>query len=138
MFRSSLFAAACSQRTVRRLAGLALTLATLSPAARAQAPDTAFTRLVQKHQFALVPTGTRFSGPGWDKLEQDIRKSTLVLVGEDHGMAQIPGFAAAVGQVLKPKLYVAEIDKYQARDLSRLAAQPGLPTAFSRQYPMAL
>ncbi|MBG8553547.1 hypothetical protein [Hymenobacter guriensis] len=128
----------------RRLTGLAslgFALAS-SPAAQAQRPapasDTTFQRLLHKHQFALTQSGTQFSGAGWDKLRQDIQKSQLVLLGEDHGMAQIPAFATAVAEVLKPKVYVAEIDRYQARDLSQLASQPGLPTAFSRQYPMNL
>ena len=53
-------------------------------------------------------------------------------------MAQIPVFAQAVAEVMQPKVYVAEIDRYQARDLTRLTAQPGLPSAFLRQYPMDL
>ncbi|GAB3292478.1 hotdog family protein [Hymenobacter tenuis] len=107
--------------------------------AAAQAPtDTTFQRLLRQNQFSLTQTGAQFSGPGWEKLQQDIRKSALVLVGEDHGMAQIPAFTQAVAQVLKPKLYVAEIDKYQARNLSQFAAKPGLPTAFEHKYPMAL
>ncbi|SNC63975.1 hypothetical protein SAMN06265337_0987 [Hymenobacter gelipurpurascens] len=103
-----------------------------------QAQDTMFTRLVQKNQFALTPTGTQFTGLGWEKLQQDIQKSQLVLIGEDHGMAQIPAFATAVARELKPALYVAEIDKYQAQDVSRLATQPGLASAFNKKYPMAL
>ncbi|MFD2784459.1 hypothetical protein [Hymenobacter rubripertinctus] len=105
---------------------------------QAQAQDSTLTRLVHNYQYNLVQNGTQFSGPGWEKLRQDIQKSTLVLVGEDHGMAQIPVFTQAVAQVLKPKVFVAEIDRYQARDLTRLSALPGLPTAFEKQHPMAL
>jgi hypothetical protein len=116
-----------------------LLAATFSTAIHAQVPtDTTFQRLMRKNQFSLTQTGTQCSGPGWDKLQQDIQKSALVLVGEDHGMAQIPAFTQAVAQVLKPKLYVAEIDKYQAQDLTRLTAQPGLPTAYLQQFPMSL
>lgn len=114
-------------------------LITLGTTAYAQTPtDTTFQRLMRKNQFSFTQTGTQCSGPGWDKLQQDIQKSALVLVGEDHGMAQIPAFTQAVAQVLKPKLYVAEIDKYQAQDLTRLTAQPGLPTAYLQQFPMSL
>ncbi|MCA8830024.1 hypothetical protein [Hymenobacter pini] len=125
----------------RRLGRLtvAVALAACSLPARAQAPaDTTFQRLMRTNQFALSQTGTQFSGPGWEKLQQDIRQSTIVLLGEDHGMAQIPPFAQAVAEVLRPKVYVAEIDRYQTQDLARLAAQPGLPSAFLRQYPMSL
>ena len=105
---------------------------------QAHAQDSTLTRLVHKYQYDLVQNGAQFSGTGWDKLQADIQKSTLVLVGEDHGMAQIPQFTQAVAQALKPKVFVAEIDRYQARDLTRLTAQPGLPTAFEKQHPMAL
>ncbi|RSK41169.1 hypothetical protein [Hymenobacter perfusus] len=127
--------------SLRRLARLTavVALAACSLPARAQAPaDTTFQRLLRKYQFPLTQAGTQFSGPGWEKLRQDIEKSQVVLVGEDHGMAQIPGFTQAVAQVLKPVVFVAEIDKYQARDLTQLAAQPGLPVAVERQYPMGL
>ncbi|MDU0370274.1 hypothetical protein ACFPAF_07725 [Hymenobacter endophyticus] len=117
----------------------AVLLAVCSLPARAQAPaDTTFQRLLRKYQFPLTQAGTQFSGPGWEKLQQDIRQSTVVLLGEDHGMAQIPPFVQAVAEVLQPKVYVAEIDRYQAQDLTRLVAQPGLPSAFLQQYPMSL
>lgn len=122
-------------RRLRLAAGVALiSLFNL----QVQAQDSTLTRLTHKYQFALEQKGTQFSGAGWDKLRQDIEKSQVVLLGEDHGMAQIPQFTQAVAQVLKPKVFVAEIDKYQARDLTRLAAQPGLPVAVERQYPMGL
>ncbi|MBX0289880.1 hypothetical protein K3G63_05485 [Hymenobacter sp. HSC-4F20] len=129
---------ALRRRYYPKALGLALLLAG-SLAARAQAPtDTTFARLLRSNQLTLTAEGARYSGPGWDKLRADVQKSTMVLVGEDHGMAQIPPFTQALAQVLRPKVYVAEIDRYQAQDLTRLTAQSGLPTAFSRQYPMAL
>jgi hypothetical protein len=125
-----------SFRRLRRLFLSALAAGVLSH--QAQAQDSTLTRLVHKYQYDLTPANGQFSGAGWDKLQQDIRQSQLVLVGEDHGMAQIPVFTTAVAQVLKPAVYVAEIDKYQAQKLNQLAAQPGLPTAFERQHPMGL
>ncbi|HEX8426012.1 hypothetical protein [Hymenobacter sp.] len=126
-------------RFSRGVGSLLLALVTFGTAAHAQAPtDTAFARLLRQNQLPLTQTGTQCSGPGWEKLRQDIQKSALVLVGEDHGITQIPAFTQAVAQVLKPKVYVAEIDKYQAQDLTRLTAQPGLPTAFLQQHPMYL
>ncbi|SHK48509.1 hypothetical protein [Hymenobacter psychrotolerans] len=134
-----MFVSAHLRSCLSRRAGALLLTASAFSAALAQAPaDTTFQRLLKKNQLTLTQTGPQLSGAGWDKLQQDIQKSTLVLIGEDHGMAQIPAFAQAVAQVLKPKVYIAEIDRYQARDLSRLAAQPGLPSAFLQQYPMDL
>ncbi|WP_426491835.1 hypothetical protein [Hymenobacter sp. 102] len=128
---------ALCRRLVRLTAAVGLVAGSYQ--ARAQAPaDTAFQRLVRANQFTLTQSGTQFGGPGWEKLQRDIRQSAVVLLGEDHGMAQIPVFAQAVAEVMQPKVYVAEIDRYQAQDLTRLTAQPGLPSAFLRQYPMDL
>lgn len=104
----------------------------LAPAARAQ--DSTFTRLIRQNQFALTPQGSQFSGPGWAKIQEAIQKSQFVLVGEDHGMAEIPLFTAAVARELKPALYAIEVDPYVAANLTRFAAQPGQPTAYLRQY----
>ena len=120
-------------------AGTFLLTAAPDTAAQTTAPaDTALQRLVRQNQFVLTAQGLQLSGPGWEKLRQDIGQSSFVLIGEDHGMAQIPQFTQAVAAVLKPRVFVAEIDQAQAQDLNRLAAQPGLPTAFSKQHPMSL
>ena len=102
------------------------------------AQDSTLTRLVRQHQFALVTDGTHFSGPGWDHLRAAAQKSQFVLVGEEHGLAQIPAFTAAIAQVFKPAVFVAEIDPYVAQALTQLAVQLGLPVAYERQYPEAL
>ncbi|WP_375418335.1 hypothetical protein [uncultured Hymenobacter sp.] len=138
-----IFLPPCSARSpfnqpAARLRRLALTTLAALMAAAAAAQDSTLTRLVRQNQLPLVAAGAQFSGAGWDKLRQDVQKSQFVLVGEDHGLAQIPSFTAALARELKPAVFVAEIDKYQAQDLSRLAAQPGLPVAFSRQHIMAL
>lgn len=122
----------------RRFRHAALLILAVSLNKQAQAQDSTLVRLVHQNQYDLSVTGTQFAGAGWGKLQQDIASSRFVLVGEDHGLAQIPLFTTAVAREFKPALYVAEVDKYQAQDLSRLAEQPGLPTAFAKQHPMAL
>jgi len=102
------------------------------------AQDSTFTRLLRKNQYPLTQNGKQFTGSGWEKLLQDVRKSQVVLVGEDHGTAQTPAFTAALAREFKPATFVAEIDPYQAQDLARLADQPGLPVAFQQQHPMGL
>ncbi|TGE20049.1 hypothetical protein [Hymenobacter elongatus] len=113
-------------------------VASLLTSATAQAQDSTMTRLIQKNQFPLVQTGPQFSGTGWDQLQQEVAKSQFVMVGEMHGTAQIPQFTGALAQVLQPKIFVSEIDRYQAQDLSQLVAQPGAPAAYLQQYPMSL
>jgi hypothetical protein len=60
------------------------------------------------------------------------------LLGEDHEIAQIPLFAAAVAQVQQPAVFVAEVDPYVAQDLVALSARQAPPTAYLQQYPEAL
>jgi hypothetical protein len=112
----------------------------LLPAA-AQAQDSTLTRLIRRSQLALTPgNGAQFSGPGWDKIRADVQQSQFVLLGEGHGMAQIPVFAAAVAQVLKPALFATEVDPYIAQRVTQLVAQPGLApaAAYLQRYPEAL
>lgn len=104
----------------------------------ARAQDSTLTRLIRQNHYPLVASGAQFSGAGWDKIRVSVQQSQFVLVGEDHGTAQIPQFTAAVAQVLHPALYVAEIDPYVAQTLISLAGQPGPPTAYLRQHPGAL
>lgn len=119
-----------------KLLAVLLTSLALLPVAHAQ--DSTLTRLLRRHQYPLQPSGSSFSGVGWERLLAEVRKSQFVLVGEDHGMAQIPQFTAAVARELKPALYVGEIDPYVARKVTELTARPGEPTAYLRQNPGAL
>lgn len=120
-----------------RLAGLGGLLGSL-PAAPAVAQDSTLTRLIGRNHYPLQVSGAQCSGVGWDKLLASVQKSQFVLVGEDHGTAQIPLFTAALAREFKPAVYVAEVDPYVAQTLTELTAQPGPPTAYLRQYPGAL
>lgn len=104
----------------------------------AHAQDSTLTRLIRQNRYSLIANGTQFSGAGWDKLRANVQKSQFVLLGEDHGLAQVPQLAAAIAQVLKPTVFVAEVDPYVAQEATRLVAQPGPATAYLRRYPEAL
>lgn len=104
----------------------------------AAAQDSTLTRYARQNQYVLQTSGAQFSGVGWDKLLADVRKSQFVLVGENHGVAQIPQFTAAVAREFKPAVYVGEIDPYVASKATELATRPGAPSAYLRQYPSAL
>jgi hypothetical protein len=121
-----------------RLEALLLAGLLLGSGRAARAQDSTLTRLARQHRYSLAVSGTQFSGEGWAKLRAAVQKSQFVLLGEDHGLAQVPQFAAAIAQVLKPAVFVAEVDPYVAQAATRLAAQPGLPTAYLRRYPEAL
>jgi len=95
-------------------------------------------RLLRQNRYSLTYDGAQFGGLGWDKLGQALQVSRFVLVGENHGLAQVPAFTQALAQRFAPQVYVAELDAYQARDLAELVAQPGPPTAYLRQHPGGL
>lgn len=97
-----------------------------------QAQDSTLTRLIRQHQYALTTDSTHFAGPGWEKLRAAVQRSQVVLVGESHGLAQVPRFTAALAQALHPTAFVAEIDPYVAQALTRLSAQSGQPAAYER------
>lgn len=120
-----------------RLAALSGLLAGLGTVP-AVAQDSTLVRLSSHNTYPLQVNGGQLSGAGWDKLVADVQKSQFVLVGEDHGIAQIPLFTAALAREFKPAVYVGEIDPYVARKVTELAAQPGEPTTYARQYPGAL
>ncbi|WP_345238241.1 hypothetical protein [Hymenobacter saemangeumensis] len=105
---------------------------------QATAQDSTLVRLIRQNQSAMTAANGQFAGPAWPRLEKAVQASQCVLVGEAHGVAQVPQFTAAVARIFKPAVFVAEIDQYQAADLSRLVAQPGPPTAYLQQYPMGL
>jgi hypothetical protein len=104
----------------------------------AYAQDTTLTRLLRTNVYPLTATGAQLAGTGWDKLKASITQSQFVLVGEDHGMAQIPQFTQAVARELQPAAFITEIDRYQAAHLTRLTAAPGLPTAYLKATPGSL
>jgi len=126
-------------RQAVRLAAFGVLLGSLR-VAPAAAQDSTLTRLSRRHYYPLTASadGTQFSGAGWERLRVDIGKSQFVLLGENHGTAQMPQFAAAVARELKPAVYVGEIDSYVARKVVELTAQPGEPSAYLRQHPSAL
>lgn len=94
--------------------------------------------LLRAHQYELEYAEGQFSGPGWVQLTQALAESQFVLVGESHGLAQVPAFTQALAAHFAPQVFVAELDTYQAQDLADLVAQPGPPVAYLRQHPGGL
>ena len=104
----------------------------------AHAQDTTLTRLLRTNAYPITAVGSQLSGTGWEKLQASIARSQFVLVGEDHGTAQIPQFTQAVARQLQPAAFITEIDRYQAANLTRLTATPGIPTAYLKASPGSL
>lgn len=103
----------------------------------ALAQDSILNRQVKKNHFKMERANGQFSGAGWDSLQRAMTKAQFVLLGEQHGLAEVPIFTGALAQVFKPELFIAEIDPHTAREVERLAKQPGLPTAYERRHPFS-
>ena len=120
------------------LKNLLVIIALVSLLQPAHAQDTTLTRLLRTNVYPLTATGSQLVGTGWEKLRASIAQSQFVLVGEDHGIAQIPQFTQAVARELQPVAFITEIDRYQAANLTRLTASPGLLTAYLKASPGSL
>jgi hypothetical protein len=62
-------------------------------------------RLIKRAQENLHPIthdGTGFSGAGWDILVSEGRSSEFFLLGEEHGIAEIPVLTGALFEALRP------------------------------------
>jgi len=94
-----------------------------------------FDSLVHKNVFKL--RNGNFEGLGWNLLKEEIEKVQFVLIGEQHGEAEIPMFTGKVADVLKPKALVVEIDPYTAIELKNASTSPTLYNAVLKQNPYA-
>jgi len=114
------------------LAGLGLTaLAGAAPAA-AQKPTAAprpplaerLAAEAAKHRLAVSFDGGAVSGPGLDRILEEARAARFFLLGEEHGVAQVPILARALFQALAPSGYTRlaiEISPPAARALDEAA-----------------
>lgn len=84
-----------------RVAVLSICACVAAAAARAQ--NAAFLETVQKNHAGLTVKDGKLSGPGADVLRTALGEAQFVLMGEDHGVAQIPEFGAALCAELAPR-----------------------------------
>lgn len=94
-----------------------------------------FDSLAKKNVFKLNNAG--FTGNGWDLLTAEIEKVQFVLIGEQHGEAQVPLFTGKVADILKPKALVIEIDPYTANELKNVSSNKKLYSQVLKQNPYA-
>ncbi|WP_316803036.1 hypothetical protein [Pedobacter nototheniae] len=79
-----------------------------------------------------------FNGVGWELLKNEIEKVQFVMIGEQHGEAEIPVFTEKIATLFKPKAFVAEIDPYSAVRLKKLAIDPAGYSAHFKKWPYDL
>lgn len=124
----------------------ALTLGWSAQAAEAPAQATeetaeqALTRLLQTHRSELQVDAGGLQGPGLEPLLKRARTAQFVLVGEDHGFADVPEFVIALGKSLgadAPRYLVYEVGPYSAARAAAAAREDKL-REFALAYPAAL
>src|ERR1700761_6907404 len=71
-------------------------------------------------RYPVVLTDNRLSGAGATVLNNAIRESRFVMLGEDHITQEIPRFAAALCDIMRPDVYAVEVGPYAARFVNGL------------------
>ncbi|MES1240554.1 MAG: hypothetical protein ABUT39_02950 [Acidobacteriota bacterium] len=116
----------------RVLLGLSALLSFVSLPSRAQAPaapsfEERLAARAAENRHAVVYKNGAFSGPGWDLLLEEGRKSRFFLVGEEHGVAETPAVVRELFKALQPAGYrhlALEISAPMAEVLDATAQGP--------------
>lgn len=115
-----------------------------APVAHAQsaASDSLLRALLHEHRRTLVLDQGRLSGAGADFLLEEGRQAQFFMIGEEHGIADVPELTAAVFRALRPHGYehlVIETSPITAALLDRLSryGRDSLSALFKR-YPLAV
>jgi hypothetical protein len=84
-------------------AGTTIALAQEKPAQSEPAPEQKFLAQLNKGKYAMALADGKVSGAGMGVLSDATADAQFVLMGEDHGIRQIPQFAASVFEMLAPR-----------------------------------
>lgn len=126
-----------------RAASLALTVFLLS-STPASAQNAEFSEALKKNRGAISVQDGKLAGPGADTLRAALAEAQFVALGEDHGIGQIPEFAAALCAELTPHGFHhmgLEIGPYVALDLENMARSADGASQladFEKKYPETL
>jgi hypothetical protein len=128
--------------TLRRvsgvMAGLALLLAVGGPV---RGQNAGFVETLQKNRAAITVQNGKLGGPGAELLRPALADAQFVALGEDHGIQQIPEFAAALCAELASHGFHhlgLEIGPYVAPELEKFARNADgakLFAEFEKKYP---
>jgi hypothetical protein len=100
-----------------------------------------FTERLLQNRYQLTVQDGRFSGPAASVLQDAVSGAQFVLIGEDHGISQIPQFAGAVCEMVGPQgfhtmavetgpLAAGELQQWVAHDDGRTQLM-----GFEKKYP---
>ena len=97
-----------------------------------------------RHRYPLTLENGRLGGEGARVLSDEAKASEFVLVGEDHGLAEMPRFVDALFRLVAPHGYrhlAVEAGPLTERYLTRMASGADAQKAFAdfnREHPFAL
>lgn len=114
-----------------------------SAATDATAPATQLATLLAANRFALSMEGDAVRGPGAELLLKNAREAQFVLVGEDHGFAEVPRLTETLYRALArtgTRSLVLEIGPISAGRAERAlrAKKPDGLARLNAEYPFAL
>lgn len=89
--------------------------------------------LIHKNAF-YYKDGT-FKGEGWEFLKKEIQQSQIIVIGEQHGIAEIPMFCGKVAEIQQPKALIGEIDPYTAEQLEKISVDTTRYSTYFKQKP---
>lgn len=104
----------------------------------------AFAAAVAKARLALAFDGGVFGGPGANVISDAIDDAQYVMIGEDHGIAEIPTFSTALCRTVAPHGFTTlavEIGPSTAKVLSAALASPdpeAAVAAYDKQHPFSI
>jgi len=113
----------------------------LSWVALAPAQESTFNKRVLKNRYGLSLSGGNLDGSALSVLQPAVQDAQFVLVGEDHGIAQIPAIVGALCDRLMPAGFhtmALEVGPLAAHNLEAWVRDPGgrgRLAAFEKQYP---
>lgn len=93
---------------------ITLTLVSLLFASFALAQDSLITALAKNNQTNFVKEANQFKGLGWDKILDQAKKSSNVIIGEEHFTNEIPFFVSKLAEQIKFDNFFCEIDPFTA------------------------
>ena len=110
-------------------------------ATTARAQNAAFLETLRAHRAGLAVKQGKLAGPGAEMLRPALEEAQFVALGEDHGIAEIPEFGAALCTELAPHGFhhlALEIGPSVAPQLERFARQSEAAKGYSeflKKYP---
>jgi hypothetical protein len=111
----------------------------------ATAQDSAFVRALKANATELSIVEGRLRGPGADLLAREAQANQFILVGEDHGIREVPEFVGALFETARPAGYshiAVEVGPETSRMLETMmrapTAQSDLDAFLARYTPFTI